>query len=170
RDFLVFIDTENQRLGSRSSRPRTIEPFPTPDGPASTISTRGRRVGPACVGSREAVEESPTLVVAQAAEPTALADVELFHEPPRAHLAHARQRLQHAHDLELAEHLVVVALLEQLLERERAALQLLLHLSPLLTGDCRLLERGAPLVGSERGRLRHRRPSTCQDGGAKPRK
>src|SRR5581483_10633638 len=96
-------------------------------------------------GSSEAIEQPSALVVAEPAEPAALADVELLHHAARLDLAHARQRFEHAHDLELRDRLVAVTRVEELLERETARLQALLHggaLTPRLRG---LLECGAAL-------------------------
>ena len=52
------------------------------------------------------LEQRLALVAAEPAQPAALADVELGHDPARLHLADAGQRLEHAHDLQLRERVV----------------------------------------------------------------
>src|SRR5262249_55533494 len=95
-------------------------------------------------------EQALALVAPEPAEPAALADVELFHDPARLHLADTRERFEHAHDLELRERVVAGALVEQVPEAERAGLQLRLHLSPGAARLRGLLECGLTLFGGER--------------------
>src|SRR4029079_4550561 len=136
-------------------------PLPTPEGPA--ITRRTARSGPA--HDLGMAQQALALVAAQTAQPTALADVELVHDPPRLHLADTRERFEHAHDLELGERVVARALVEQALETERALLELRLHLRALTAGFRRLLECSLALLGGERRGQRH--PATSgTTGGA----
>src|SRR5688572_26727950 len=119
-------------------------PFPTPDGPAITSKTL--MIGRARSG--EALEQPATLVVAETAQASALADVELLHQASRLHFSDSRQRLERAHDLQLGDRGVGIALFEQLFERQAAGLELLLHLRALTPGRGCLRERGKALVGA----------------------
>src|SRR5262249_6581403 len=78
----------------------------------------------------EVGEEGAPLVRAEAAEATVLADLELLHCAPGLHLPDARKGLEHRDHLELGDGVILLALLEQLAQRDRPCLQLLLQLSP----------------------------------------
>src|SRR5262245_24575049 len=121
-------------------------PLPTDGGPARTMRTA--RSGSA--GDLGVLEETLSLVAAEAAEPTALRDVELVHDAARLHLADSGEGLEHAHDLELRERVVARALVEQLFEADRTCLQLRLHLGALPPSFGRLRECGLTLLGGER--------------------
>src|SRR5262245_1427439 len=96
------------------------------------------------------LEQTLLLVAPEPAQAATLADVELFHDATRLHLADPRERFEHAHDLELRECIVARALVEQLVEPERPRLQLRLHLSPSATRLRGLLECSLTLLGGER--------------------
>src|SRR5439155_18448248 len=104
---------------------------------------------------RQALEESTALVLAQSMDPAGLADRQLVHQPAGLDLADTGQRLQHGHDLHLPDNLVAIALLEQLSERDRAHLQLLLQLRALPASGGGLLEGGLALIRRKRGGQRH---------------
>ena len=105
-------------------------PLPTPDGPASTSSTT-LLAGVRSQALRTILgwhEQPLALVAAEPAEPAALADVELFHDAGAPAPCRPRERLEHADDLQLGERVVARALVEELIQAERASLELRLHL------------------------------------------
>src|SRR5215217_6479402 len=103
---------DSSRSGRAFSSLATIEPLPTPDGPASTISLPRRPDRwhpPPSVTARcllllaaELGEQGVLLLGAQAADPAGGGDVELFHDLAGTDLADAGHALQHAGDLHLA--------------------------------------------------------------------
>src|SRR5262245_24661952 len=121
-------------------------PLPTAEGPDRTMSV-ARSDSASDLG---VLEETFALVASEAAEPTALRDVELVHDAARLHLADPGEGLEHAHDLELRERVVARTLVEQLLEADRPCLQLRLHLGALPPSFGRLRECGLTLLGGER--------------------
>src|SRR5690606_13781339 len=138
-------------------------PFPTAVGPARTV----RRAGPdrvdgeagsaapsgACgVGSdgcaemsAKPLDEGRGLVGAEAADTTCLGDPDLLHDRPSLHLTHAGQRLQQRDDLELADHVVRLAALDDLLQGALGVLEPVLHLGADPPGLRGLLERRCTL-------------------------
>ena len=125
-------------------------PLPTPDGPASDLTTTSAGRGSRRCGRSWGGRAGPRAGCGRAPEPAALADVELFHDAARLHLADARERFEHAHDLELRERVVARALVEQVFETQRALLELRLHLRALTARFGGLLECGLTLLGGER--------------------
>src|SRR3954467_10102928 len=87
-------------------------PLPTAVGPARTVS-RGR---PPCATTSavEALDECGDLVRAQPAHPARLGDPDLLHDLAGAHLAHPGKGLEQRRDLDLADHLVALPLLDHL--------------------------------------------------------
>ncbi len=70
------------------------------------------------------------------------------------------QRLEHAHDLELGEHVVLVALVEEVAEAQPVELEPGLDLRPHSTRLRSFLERSLALLGGERRRKGHGRASS----------
>src|SRR5690349_23979338 len=96
-------------------------PLPTAVGPARTVRRRPggpwedpRRAGSTAGSAVEALDERRDLVRAEPADPPGLRDPDLLHDLPGAHLAHAGQRLEQRGDLDLADHLVALPLLDDL--------------------------------------------------------
>src|SRR5690606_15891191 len=77
---------------------------------------------------------------------------EALHRLLRTYLAHARQSLQQSGDLHLAEHLVLVGLLQHISEGRTAALEPLLELRAGATGGGGLLQRRSTLFLGELGK------------------
>src|SRR5690606_28464784 len=79
-------------------------------------------------------EQRLALPFTEATQTTAGRDLEALHRLLRTYLAHARQSLQQSRDLHLAEHLVLVGLLQHISEGRTAALEPLLELRAGATG------------------------------------
>src|SRR6478736_6980256 len=152
--------------GSRERRRSTTLPFPTPEGPARTISVP--RCTRASLLLAELREQQFALLAAQSADPTRRGDVELLHDLLRAHLADTGQRLEHRRDLHLAEGVVLVGLLEQIGQRALAGLKLPLDLCALLARGCRLLQCVGTLLRGKRRKRHERSPSVSRDGARTP--
>src|SRR5215211_1793 len=107
---------DSSRSGRAASSLATIEPLPTPDGPARTISLPRRPdrwYPPPLVNARcllllaaELGEQGVLLLGAQATDPAGGGDVELLHDLTGADLADPGHALEHAGDLHLAHRLV----------------------------------------------------------------
>src|SRR2546423_5090164 len=106
-------------------------------------------------GLPELVEQLPALLIPETLDPARLADADLVHQPAGLHLPETGQRFEDGEDLHLADDLVALGLVEELLEGERTHLELLLQLGALATGGGRLVERRLTLLWRERGRQRH---------------
>src|SRR5262245_46518555 len=115
--------------GSRERRRSTTLPFPTPEGPARTISVPRRTRASLLLA--ELREQLLALLAAQPAHAARRGDVELLHDLLGAHLADTRQRLEHRRDLHLAEGVVLVDLLEHIGQRAVSGLELPLDLGRL---------------------------------------
>src|SRR5947209_12351072 len=96
-------------------------PLPTAVGPARTVRRRlPDPLWPARSTARSAVEaldERGDLVRPETPHAPRLGDPDLLHDLPGAHLANAGQRLEEGGDLDLADHLVGLALLDDLAQR-----------------------------------------------------
>src|SRR3954470_1317119 len=90
------------------------------------------------------------LVGAQAADAARRGDLQALHDLGRAGLAHAGQGLQDGGDPHLADHLVGLALLEDVADGRTLALELLAELRTGLAGRGGLLESGGTLFWGER--------------------
>src|SRR6478735_2546755 len=135
-------------------------PFPTAVGPARTV----RRAGPGTTGgdagsvvspagtdgvgsdgcaemSAKPLDEGRGLVGTEAADTTCLGDPDLLHDRPSLHLTHAGQGLQQRDHLELADHVVRLPTLDDLLQGALGVLEPVLHLGAHASGLCGLLER-----------------------------
>src|SRR3954453_10325165 len=130
-------------------------PLPTAVGPARTVSRRGSGgilAAPEPTRSAvEALDERGDLVRAEAADTAGLGDADLFHDLPGAHLAHAGQRLEEGGDLDLADDLVGLALLDDLAQRALGVLEAVLDLGSGASCGCGLLEGRSPLLGRQGG-------------------
>src|SRR5687768_15454776 len=95
--------------------------LPAPPGPDNTKMLMGPAdpSRPAELELGEALEQLLALVLAEALHPAGVADADLLHEAAGLDLAHAGKRFQHGHDLHLADHLVALALVEQLAQGDR---------------------------------------------------
>src|SRR3954468_1768505 len=133
-------------------------PLPTAVGPARTVSRRGSGgivAAPEPTRSAvEALDERGDLVRAEAADTAGLGDADLFHDLPGAHLAHAGQRLEEGGDLDLADDLVRLPLLDDVPEGALGVLQPVLHLGACTACGRSLLQGGGPLLGGQ-GRQCH---------------
>src|SRR6478735_1702787 len=109
-------------------------------------STRMVRSESTAQSTGEGVEELAALLIAQATHPAGLTDSDLFHGPPCLHLADARQRLEDRQHLHLRDDILGVRELEELLQVDRAHLELLLQLGALTSRRCRFVERGLTLL------------------------
>src|SRR4051794_3970970 len=121
-------------------------PLPAPDGPVTTNT--GRTVG------LPVVEEANQLVplsVGQAADRLRLADAALVEQARCFHATELRHRHQHVEHLRGRDELGWLA--EDLFDRDRARLQILLELCTLDTDVIRSLERFHPLVERADGSL-----------------
>src|SRR3954452_17716809 len=96
--------------GSRDRKRSTTLPFPTPEGPARTISVPRRTRASLLLA--ELRQELLALLAAQPPHAPSGGDVELLHDLLRAHLADTGERLEHGRDLHLAQGVVLVGLLE----------------------------------------------------------
>src|SRR5207248_11149084 len=101
------------------------------------------------------LQQGLSLLSAEAAHAPGLADSDLLHQAASPHLADARKGLEQRDNLHLADHLIAVGLLEQLLETGGAHLQLLPQLSAAAASGGGFVERGLTLVGRQRGREGH---------------
>src|SRR3954453_5554795 len=133
-------------------------PLPTAVGPASTVRRRlpwpPGQVWPARSTARSAVEaldERGDLVGPETPHAPRLGDPDLLHDLPGAHLAHAGQRLEEGGDLDLADHLVGLALLDDLAQRALGVLEAVLDLGSGASCGCGLLEGRSPLLGRQGG-------------------
>src|SRR3954469_14633141 len=136
-------------------------PLPTAVGPASTVRRRlpwpPGQVWPARSTARSAVEaldERGDLVGPETPHAPRLGDADLFHDLPGAHLAHAGQRLEEGRDLDLADDLVRLPLLDDVPEGALGVLQPVLHLGARTACGRSLLQGGGPLLGGQ-GRQCH---------------
>src|SRR6478609_2137287 len=128
-------------------------PFPTAVGPARTVR-RGAGDDSASPSADDAdgsdgcaemsakpLDEGRGLVGTEAADTTCLGDPDLLHDRASLHLTHAGQRLEQRDDLELADHVVRLPALDDLLQRTLRVLQPVLHLGADPAGLGSLLER-----------------------------
>src|SRR3954467_15931275 len=152
--------------GSRDRTRATTLPFPTPEGPARTISVPRRTRASLLLA--ELRQELLALLAAQPTHAPRCGDVELLHDLLRAYLAHAGQRLEHRRDLHLAEGVVLIGLLEHIGERALAGLELPLDLCALLARGCRLLQCVGTLLRGKRRKRHERSPSVSRDGARTP--
>src|SRR3954463_11781129 len=136
-------------------------PLPTAVGPASTVRRRlpwrPGQVWPARSTARSAVEaldERGDLVGPETPHAPRLGDPDLLHDLPGADLAHSGQRLEQGGDLDLADHLVGLPLLDDVAERALRVLQPVLHFGACTAGGRSLLQGGGPLLGGQ-GRQCH---------------
>src|SRR5215218_7997593 len=149
---------DSSRSGRAASSLATIEPLPTPDGPARTISLPRRPdrwYPPPLVNARcllllaaELGEQGVLLLGAQATDPAGGGDVELLHDLAGPHLADPGHALEHAGDLHLADRLVGV-LGQDGGQAHVAALELSLELGSLAARFGRLLQRLLALLGRQ---------------------
>ena len=100
---------------------------------------------------RELALERGDLLGAEPAHPAALGDAEPLHDLAGADLAEAGHRLQQVDDPHLADHLVVLALVEHVDDRGAGVLEPVLDLGPLAARGGGLLEGRLALFGGERG-------------------
>src|SRR3954452_8958986 len=128
-------------------------PLPTAVGPAMTVRRRPggpsgdpRRAGSTVGSAVEALDERRDLVRAEPPHPPGLRDPDLLHDLPGTYLAHTGQRLEERGDLDLADHLVALPLLDDLAERALGVLEPVLHLGPGAAGRRGLLEGRSPLL------------------------
>src|ERR1700722_10852950 len=98
-------------------------------------------------GARELQLKGGPLVGAQPPDAAALRDAEALHDLLCADLAHAGHRLDEGGDLDLADHVVGRALLDDLGDRCRAPLEAVLDVSALLAGDPGLGEALGAVLG-----------------------
>src|SRR5215217_6054043 len=148
---------DSSRSGRAASSLATMAPFPTPDGPASTISLP-RRPGcwspppPVNAGllllAAELGEQGVLLLGAEATDAARGGDVELLHDLAGPHLADPGHALEHAGDLHLADRLVGV-LGQDGGQAHVAALELSLELGSLAARLGRLLQRLLALLGRQ---------------------
>jgi len=94
------------------------------------------------------------LVGAKSPDSAALGDTEPFHDLLGADLADARQGLQEGGDLHLADDVVLLALLDDLMEGSTGVLEPILDLGALPASRGGLLERGCALFRGK-GRKSH---------------
>src|SRR5690606_26805981 len=99
--------------------------------------------------ARELVEQRLALLLAEAAQPTAVSDLELLHGLGRLDLADPRQGLQHRDHLELADHIIGLGTVKQLGEGDLAVLELFLEVGPSLANLGCLLQSGGSLLGAQ---------------------
>src|SRR5215217_9000177 len=148
---------DSSRSGRAASSLATMAPFPTPDGPASTISLP-RRPGcwspppPVNAGllllAAELGEQGVLLLGAQATDPAGGGDVELLHDLTGADLADPGHALEHAGDLHLAHRLVGIFGKDGG-QAHVATLELGLELGSLAARLGRLLQRLLALLGRQ---------------------
>src|SRR5690606_38917448 len=112
--------------------------LPTPDGPESTISRAAGRASSlltplvstprGSLARRELPKQCSALLFAEAAQPAAVSDLQLFHYLSRPNLADTGQRLEHGRHLQLADDIVGLGAVEHLGEARLTALELFLQL------------------------------------------
>src|SRR3984957_11388942 len=112
-------------------------------------------------GAAELLLKGGPLVGAQPPDAAAPPRAPPLRDLPRPDLAHAGQRLDEGGDLDLADHVVGRALLDDLGDRCRAPLEAVLDVSALLAGDPGLGEGLGALLGRE-GRKCHGGFSFCR--------
>jgi hypothetical protein len=105
-------------------------------------------------GTAELTLQRGDLIRAETAHAAALGDPESLHDLLGADLAHARQGLQESGDLHLAYDVVLLALLDDLVERSTGVLESILDLGPLPASRGGLFERGCALFRGK-GRKSH---------------
>ena len=125
---------ESARIAREQAFERRV-PFPTPEGPARTISLPVPYG--ACVYFLPNLVSSSSRCLHPARGCGGCGDVELLHDLLGPDLADAGERLEHRRHLHLAQRVVLVGLLEQIGQRALAGLELPLDLGALLT-------RGSP--------------------------
>src|SRR6478735_7917647 len=161
------------RLGRAlfASGPRTAEPQvrvaldePLDDGSLADPTRPGDDDDHAA--SAELIEQFQLLLCAEALHPTVVGDLDVFHDLASLDLAHAGQRLEQRHDLELADVRVVGR--ERLGQAHRAHLQTSLDLGTGGTSFGRLGQSSSALLGGQRRRCCHavtlaRRSHRCRE-------
>jgi hypothetical protein len=126
--------------------------LPTPDGPDRTV----RRGRPECSADTELAFERRDLVGAQSADPAALRDADALHDLTGTYLPDPGHGLEEGGDLHLADHVVLLALLDDLGERGAGMLEPVLDLGTFAAGGSGLLQGSGALLGGER-----RKGATC---------
>src|SRR6476619_2517436 len=101
----------SRRRRGRSSRRRRALPRAPRSPPSSVTLTSCEPQGS---GLRELLEQRLTLLSAEPADPTGVADADLVHVAAGLDLAHAGERLEHTDDFHLADHVVALSRVEQL--------------------------------------------------------
>jgi hypothetical protein len=105
-------------------------------------------------GAAELSLQGSDLVRTEAAYAAALGDPESLHDLLGADLAHARQGLEESGDLHLADDVVLLALLDDLVKGGAGVLESILDLGPLPASRGGLFERGCALFRGK-GRKSH---------------
>ena len=105
-------------------------------------------------GAAELTLKRGDLVGTEAAHAAALGDAESLHDLLGADLAHARERLEEGGDLHLADDVVLLALLDDLVKGGAGVLESILDLGPLPASRGGLFERGCALFRGK-GRKSH---------------
>src|SRR5215467_1707645 len=93
--------------------------------------------------------ERDPLVGTEPANAARLGDAQPLHDLLGANLTHAGHGLKQRRDLHLANDVICLTVLENLGQRRRSVLELVLDLSTLLAGLGGLLESSSPLVGGQ---------------------
>src|SRR5688572_23274644 len=91
------------------------------------------------------------LLVTEAAQTTAVSDLQLLHDLGGTDLADTREGLQHGRNLELAHNVVLLGTVQNLGQGRLALLELLLELSTSLADLRGLLKRGGTLLRGQCG-------------------
>jgi hypothetical protein len=105
-------------------------------------------------GAAELALQGSDLVGPEATHAAALGDPESLHDLLGADLAHARQGLKKGGDLHLADDVVLLALLDDLVKGGAGVLESILDLGPLPASRGGLFERGCALFRGK-GRKSH---------------
>src|SRR6476661_7280031 len=149
----VVTETDTQTSGCRRRTSATTVPLPTPEGPESTVSRAGEAVAtrrPRPGSSPRAAEPSDDLLVlelglqslalvgTQTTHAAGRGDLQALHDLRSPRLAHSGQGLQDGGDAHLADHLVGVALLEDVADCGALALQSLAEFGAGLARGSRL--------------------------------
>src|SRR5258708_23821929 len=166
----VVTETDSQICGQFRLIARTTVLLPTPDGPDSTVRPAGtgtpsgdraeltgsampqyprprvRRLAARSDVAEFLLQRDP-LVRAEPADAARLSDAQPLHDLLGAYLTHAGHGLKQRRDLHLPDDVVNLTVLENLVQRRRGVLELVLDLGTLFASLSSLLKRGGPLVG-----------------------
>src|ERR1700761_7228380 len=150
----------------RSRRHRTTLDLPTAEGPDSTTTRPLPGPRPALTGAlgsagvqrcparlrAELFQQGLALTITEAAQTAGRGDLELGHDFLRLDLANLRQCFQQCRNLHLAQDLIALSVLQDLLEVGAATLESILQFSSRSTCGSSLLQRCRALLVSQLGK------------------